>query len=214
MPLRAVILDFDGIVLESNQLKTLAFERIFGRFPDHAVHMLGYHHDHVSESRFKKFEYLVTHRLGRPSGDPLVAELAQAFSDEMMELIEQCPMVAGAAEFLEYVSRRVPIYLASMTPHAELERILDGRGLAKWFTAVYGCPPWTKRAAIQEVIGRYGSVGGLLFVGDSAGDQSAARDMGIEFLARDSGLSFEDPQPQTFPDMGAVLAAIETRFSI
>ncbi len=212
-PLRAVILDFDGVLIESNGLKTQAFERVFARFPEHAEHMVAYHHAHVPKSRFAKFAYLATERLGRPANDPVIAELAAAFSMEMMRLIEGCPLVPGAAEFLSTVGARVPLYLASMTPQEELLRILDHRGLAAAFAGVYGCPPWPKAEAIRQILALICTSDGVLFVGDSAGDQKAARETGVEFLARDSGLPFDPPMPRTFPDMHGVLGAIADRLS-
>ncbi len=212
--LRAVILDFDGVIIESNGLKTAAFERVFARFPEHAEAMVAYHHAHVSESRFVKFAYLTTELLGRPAGDPLIAQLGEIFSAEITRLIDECPMVPGAARFLEAVGGCVPLYLASMTPQDELLDILERRRLRSAFAAVYGCPPWPKPRAIHEVLTLIGTSDGVLFIGDSAGDQRAGRENGVEFLARDSGLPFDDPAPRTFADMHGVLAAIAGRLPV
>ena len=45
--LKILILDFDGVVIESNAVKTDAFDHVFGRFPDHAAAMMAYHHSNV-----------------------------------------------------------------------------------------------------------------------------------------------------------------------
>jgi beta-phosphoglucomutase-like phosphatase (HAD superfamily) len=52
--LRVLILDFDGVVIESNDVKKEAFQRVFARFPEHAEAMMAFHHAHVSLSRFAK----------------------------------------------------------------------------------------------------------------------------------------------------------------
>jgi phosphoglycolate phosphatase-like HAD superfamily hydrolase len=209
--LRALILDFDGVILESNNLKTAAFEHVFARFPEHAAAMMAWHHAHVSESRFVKFTHLVTERLGRPAGDPLIAELGDLFSAEMQRQIASCPLVPGADEFLRTVHGRLPVFLASVTPQGELNAILDARGLARFFTGVYGCPPWTKPGAVAEIVSALDSPEGVLLIGDSAGDQRAAAGNGVEFLGRDSGLPFDDPRPPTFPDMIAMTRAVAPR---
>jgi phosphoglycolate phosphatase-like HAD superfamily hydrolase len=211
MRLRALVLDFDGVILESNDLKTGAFEHVFGRFPDHAAAMMAYHHAHVSDSRFSKFRHLVVERLGRPADDPLIGELASAFSAEMLRRMETCAAVPGAQVFLAAVRRRLPVFLASVTPQHELETILERRGLSSAFTRVYGCPPWTKARALADIVTSIGGPEHTLLVGDSAGDQRTAREAAVEFIARDSGLSFDDPQPPTFPDMTSLLAAISAR---
>jgi phosphoglycolate phosphatase-like HAD superfamily hydrolase len=204
--IRMVILDFDGVIVESNDIKTRAFEHVFSRFPEHADVMMAYHHAHVSVSRFDKFQYLVTERLGLPIDHPVMQELADAFSAETRRRVIACPMVPGAAEFLEHVTARVPVFLASVTPQADLEHILEARGLLSCFSAVYGCPPWTKARAIEHIIA--GDVDGVVFVGDSVGDQRAAQATGVAFVARDSGLPFDDPQPWSGRDLRDVLVRI------
>jgi len=209
--LRAIILDFDGVILESNHLKTAAFEAVFARFPEHAEAMMAYHRAHVSDSRFAKFAHLVTTRLGREAQDPLIGELADAFSAHMLASITVCPMVAGAQAFLDQVSSAVPVFLASVTPQVELDAILTRRGLDAYFTRVYGCPPWTKAGAIQNILGGLGGPDGVVFIGDSAGDQRAAHETRVEFLARDSGLPFDEPRPRSFTDMAQIAAALTSR---
>jgi phosphoglycolate phosphatase len=210
-PLRAVVLDFDGVIIESNALKTEAFAAVFGRFPEHAAHMMAYHDAHVSDSRFTKFEYLVTERLGRPADDPMVGELAAQFSAALRRRILECPAVPGAAAFIGAVSARLPVFLASVTPQDELEAIVSARGWTGSFASIYGCPPWTKVSAVTDIVARLGGPAGVLFVGDSAGDQRAARDTGVEFLARDSGLPFDEPPPDAVSDMTAALARVAPR---
>lgn len=209
--LRGIVSDFDGVILESNDLKTRAFEAVFAPFPEHADAMMAHHHTHVSDSRFVKFRHFVTARLGRPDDDPIVGELAAAFSSEMLRQIDACPLVPGALAFLERAHASVPVFLASVTPQEELEVILERRGLARYFTRVYGCPPWSKVAALGEIVRTLGGPDGLLFIGDSAGDQRAALASGVEFLARDSGLPFDTPRPRAFPDLVHLADAIDAR---
>jgi phosphoglycolate phosphatase-like HAD superfamily hydrolase len=208
---QALILDFDGVVIESNALKTEAFQAVFARFPEHVSEMMAYHHAHVSASRYDKFRYLVTEKLRRAPDDALVEQLASAFSRETLRRLENCPWVPGAEAFLERVRGRLPVYLASMTPQQDLDVLLERRGLAGVFTAVYGCPPWTKERAIHDIVGGNGAPTDVLFIGDSAGDQRAAERTGVAFIARDSGQPFDDPPPVRYPDLNGIAAAVADR---
>lgn len=208
---RVLVLDFDGVLLESNDLKTRAFAAVFARFPDYHAEMMAFHHANVSASRYDKFRHLVTDRLGKPADDPLVDDLAASFSEAMRRHLALCEWVPGAEEFLRRIRGRLPIYLASMTPQQELDEVVARRGIAGLFTALYGCPPWSKAQALADIVGREGGPRGVLFIGDSAGDQRAAQHAGIEFVARDSGLPFDEPQPRTFPDLTAIGAALGDR---
>lgn len=209
--LRALILDFDGVVLESNGLKTEVFREVFARFPEHAEYMMEWHDAHISLSRYAKFEHLVFLRLGRPGDRALVEELAAEFSRRIFERVCTCPEVPGAVAFLEHGAARVPIHLASVTPEPELRSILDRRGLRRYFTSIFGCPPWTKPAAVASIVGTYGGPHGLAFIGDSPGDRAAADSAGVEFIGRDSGIPY-DPMPSSlYRDMTAVAAAVFPR---
>ena len=211
--LRVVILDFDGVVLESNAVKTEAFRSVFARFPEHADAMMDFHFAHVSLSRFAKFDHLLE-RMGRAGDEALKTDLASDFSRRTLEGILSVPFVAGAEAFLRAMTPRVPVYLASVTPADDLTLILERRGLSHWFRGVYACPPWTKPDAIRDVLARESTEPAqALLVGDSAGDQSAAMQTGVQFVARDSGLGFDAPQPVTFPDLFGVAEFVGKRLA-
>jgi phosphoglycolate phosphatase-like HAD superfamily hydrolase len=211
-PIELLVLDFDGVLVESNGIKTAAFRDVFARFPEHQSRMLAFHEEHVSLSRYAKFEYLVGTLLGRPGDDALVAELAADFSRRVVERVATCVEVPGAHEFLAEFAARVPTYLASVTPDAELREILDRRGLRRWFADVFGFPPQSKRAAVESVIERHGvDRAHVMLIGDSQGDLEVAREAGVQFIARNSGLPFDEPGLQTYPDLYAIADIVRQR---
>ena len=209
-PLCAVIFDFDGVILDSNALKTEAFREIFARYPAHAEAMMAFHESHVSHSRYVKFAHLVEDLLGRRGDRALVNHLADEFSDLLRERMDACPFVPGAREWLDELQPRLPLYLASVTPEPELLRLLGVRGLRPYFTRVYGCPPWTKPDAVGAIVREHGGPEGIVLIGDSAGDQRSAAAHGVEFVARDSGLPFDPPIDST-PDISTIAARLRSR---
>ena len=208
-PLRVIIMDFDGVVIESNAVKTEAFQKVFSRFPEYTHVMMDFHSAHVSVSRFVKFEHLMG-LMGKSSDTELMGTIAADFSNRVVQGILDVPLVPGAETFLTKVTQRVPVYLASVTPAEELALVLARRGLTRWFRRVYGCPPWTKPDAIRDVVVREGILPqDVLLIGDSAGDQRAAQEIGVRFLARDSGLIFHEPAPLCFADLNEIGAYLE-----
>lgn len=202
--LRVLVLDFDGVVIESNAVKTEAFQHVFSRFPEHVDAMMAFHHTHVSLSRFAKFEHLLA-TLGKTDDVALQADISSDFSKRVLDRMMAVPLVPGAEAFLRRFTPRLPVYLASVTPEAELGQILAKRGLSHWFKDVYGCPPWTKPNAIRDVLSRERVMpDDALLIGDSAGDQRAAQTTGVNFLARDSGLGFDSPPPLRFADLNEI----------
>jgi phosphoglycolate phosphatase-like HAD superfamily hydrolase len=208
-----LILDFDGVIIESNSVKTEAFRHVFGSFPEYAQTMMDFHHAHISLSRFGKFEHMLK-LMGRTGDTALMAEIATKFSNYMLENLTYVFFVPGAEAFLEKMHARHPLYLISVTPAEELDTILSQRGLKRWFRDVYGCPPWTKPDAIRDVLAREAAApGDAILIGDSAGDQRAAQMVGLRFLARNSGLKFDDPQPLTFADLNEISDFMENVFT-
>lgn len=210
--IRAIILDFDGVVVESNEIKTAAFDAIFSRFPGQHAAMMDFHRRNVAVSRAAKFRFLACELLGRSASDPIVEELSAEFSSRVSDAIARCPLVRGAHEFLTEFAGTVPLYLASVTPEPELREILRARRLDRYFVDVFGEPPTPKTAAVRAVLKRERlRARRALLVGDSPGDLEVARSTGVQFLGRDSGLSFDPPAPTLLPDMWAVAAAVRNR---
>ncbi len=199
-----IILDFDGVVIESNNIKTKAFEKVFSKFPEYKDVMMQFHYENISLSRVEKFDYLVS-LMGKCADSKLKVDIADNFSRYVLEDILTVPLVKGAERFLKTFKGRIPIYLASVTPAKELEDILEKRNLLHWFDGVYGCPPWTKVNAIRDILLQksINSNNGLL-IGDSAGDQRAAIEADVQFIARDSGLKFDMPPKLLFVDLNEI----------
>jgi phosphoglycolate phosphatase len=210
-PVRALILDFDGVILDSNALKTEAFRVVFSRFPDHAEAMMAYHERYVSRSRYDKFTYLVE-LLGRVGDRAMIDQLADDYAAVLSDRMDACAFVPGAREFLDEASAHAPLFLASVTPEPELLRLLDVHRLRHYFVRVFGCPPWTKPGAVAAIVQEVGGPQGLALVGDSAGDQQAAASHGVEFIARDSGLAF-DPPIEAIRDLSALASLLRSRYA-
>jgi len=199
-----LILDFDGVVIESNDIKTQAFEKVFSLFPQYKDAMMQFHYENVSVSRIEKFDYLAA-LMGRRADSKLKIEMSDNFSEYVLEGILRVPLVKGAERFLKMAKGQLPLYLASVTPANELNHILEKRGLLHWFDGVYGCPPWTKANAIRDILSTKSILpGNSLLIGDSAGDQRAALETGVQFIARDSGLKFDERPPLIFLDMNEI----------
>ncbi|MEO7775010.1 MAG: HAD hydrolase-like protein [Steroidobacteraceae bacterium] len=207
--LRVLILDFDGVVVESNDIKTAAFRTLFARYPEQQAAMMQFHFENVSLTRFAKFEHLLQ-LLGRQSDAALRANLSAEFSRLTLEQVVQAQNVAGAPQLLQSIAPRLPLYLASVTPQTDLELVLQRRDQRRWFKDCFGCPPWSKPDAIREILRREQcEADEALLIGDSAGDQRSAREAGVRFLGRDSGLAFDAPRPRTVPDLNAALDVVE-----
>jgi phosphoglycolate phosphatase len=189
--LKAIILDFDGTIVESVGIKDKAFKALFAAYPDDLDEIMRYHLSHNATIRFEKFRHIHEHILQLPFSREVEERLGQRFSEITLSRIVECPTVAGAREFLDHFNRHIPLFLASVSPSVDLGWILEQRDLKKFFKRIYAYP-WQKTAAIKDVMQREAiSASELLFIGDSPEDLEAARDAGVIFIGRQSG-KFQD----------------------
>lgn len=210
--IRAIILDFDGVLAESNEEKLRAFEDLFALYPPYRDAMMDYHLDNYSWPRMSKFEHYVYELVGQPGNVEMVQTMACQFSEFVVRRVVACPDVPGTREFLTEFSQQVPLYISSVTPQGELREIARARGIDSFFVEIFGDPPCPKPDAIRAVLAREKlSPSEVLFVGDSASDYRAARGAGLEFIGRDSGLPFDDAEITLYHDLYEIADVVRQR---
>lgn len=199
---RAVVLDFDGVVLDSVGVKTDAFRRLFEpEGPAACTRVVAYHEANGGLSRFEKFRWAYREVLRRPLTPEAEAALGERFNSLVEEAVLAAPLIPGAEAFLETWSARLPLFVASGTPEEELQRIALRRGLSRHFRAVRGSPD-RKADILRECARGLGlAPADLAMVGDAVNDLEAARAAGTAFV----GVAARDGR-HAFPPGTAVLA--------
>jgi len=201
----AVLFDFDGVILDSVDVKTRAFARMFAEYgPEIERQVVAYHLEHGGVSRFEKFRYYYEQLLGRPINDAQVNELAGRFSALVLAQVLSSPFMPGARETLGRLKQAgVPAHVVSGTPHDEINHIVRALGLADFFEDILGSPR-QKHDLIAELLMRHRySAGHCLYVGDALSDYHAAQRAGVCFLGivKDKDRS---PFPPGTPVSGSV----------
>jgi len=181
---RTVILDFDGVVLESVSVKTEAFRTLFSSEPDHVDEIVDFHIKNGGMSRFEKFRYIYKHFLHRELDEPTFNRLSERFAGLVYNGVVRAPFVPGADKFLENFSKKLPLHIVSATPEEELVKIIRERKLSPYFQQVYGAPR-QKAECIWNILATSGfPAHQALFVGDALNDLKAARAAGVKFVGR------------------------------
>jgi HAD superfamily hydrolase (TIGR01549 family) len=197
--LKAIVFDFDGVILESNDIKTRAFRDLFSAWPEHVEAMVRYHLDHRAISRFEKFKVFLTDYLKQPASEAELQRMGNEFSRLVFEAVVQCPFVPGAFEFLERFSRSHVLYVASGTPEDELRQIVALRDLNRFFRGVYGSPR-KKAVIIADIVQQDGyDPAEVLFIGDALEDYRGARAAAVHFVGRKA-----PGYDGTFPEEGTL----------
>lgn len=213
-PCHAFIFDFDGVLADSVEVKTRAFEALYAPHgPEVAAAVVRHHREHGGMPRREKFRHYEAALLQSPAGEAKLDRLCEAFSRLVLDGVVAAPEIPGATDFLRRWHGRVPLFVDSATPDAELAEILKRRGLDAYFEAVYG-----SNRSKAENLAAILAAGGFapektLFFGDALSDHAAAQSCGAQFLGivRDEGspLLRLDPPPPRCRDFIEAAALLE-----
>ena len=146
---KAIFFDFDGVILESSEIKTEAFSDLFAEFPDKQEEIVNYHIKNAGISRYVKFKYFYNELLGQELSSEKEKELASKFSEIVFNKVMAAPFVSGAKEFLEENHQTYKFFVVSGTPQEELDLIVKNRGLQNFFLEVRGTPQ-SKQEIIED----------------------------------------------------------------
>jgi len=182
--IRAIFLDFDGVILESVDVKTEAFALLFKDFPEHVDQIVRYHLDNTGVSRFDKFRYIYRNILKKELSDEKFIELCDAFEKLVFQKVIACDYVTGIQTFIHKYNRTYDLFIVSATPHEEIRLITKHLNLWPYFKRVLGSPK-PKGHWVKEIMekSRY-KAEECVFIGDALSDYEAANLNGIQFIGR------------------------------
>jgi phosphoglycolate phosphatase-like HAD superfamily hydrolase len=190
--LKIICLDFDGVVVDSNSIKSEAFIEIFEPYQDKIIEIKKFQQKNESLSRFIKFEHIAKNILMLEMPEKIISEWLKIYSNLTIEKVSRCNEINGALDFINYFKKLVPIYLISATPLDDLNIIINKRGYSDLFKKIYGSP-LKKQDALKEIINsEHINHTDIIFIGDSQSDLIAANEVNICFYVFNSGRKFEN----------------------
>ena len=182
MALKCLVFDCDGVILDSVPVKTKAFGRLVEDYgPEARDPFVMYHTVHGGVSRYLKFAWFFREYLHREISPEESAEWGKKFEALALDEVLKCDLIPGALETLQKWHGKLPMYICTGAPQAEVSKILTERGLQKYFTAIYGSPP-VKSILLKNIISAASVLPEeTLMVGDASTDRDAAQDNDCQF---------------------------------
>src|SRR4030066_2142162 len=100
--IKAIFFDFDGVIVESVDIKTNAFAKLFEHEGNKIVNeVIGYHLNNMGVSRYEKIRFIYNDILHRVLNETEFKALCDKFAELVVDGVIMAPYVKGALEFLE-----------------------------------------------------------------------------------------------------------------
>ena len=87
-PVKAIVLDCDGVILESNDVKAQTLRRLFGDYPEHGEAIVDLHRNHGGLPRHEKLRIICEEIVGIPVDEDGIRRL----SEECGRLVDDAMM--------------------------------------------------------------------------------------------------------------------------
>lgn len=178
---QTLVFDCDGVVLNSNKVKTDAFYKAALPYGELAAQQLvDYHIARGGISRYKKFEWFLTEAVMGRSG-PGMEMLLESYAAEVRKRLSSCEIAEGLFE-LRSKTEHTNWLIVSGGDQQELREIFAERGLAVLFDGgIFGSPE-----SKDVILNREKAKGNIkepaLFLGDSRYDHLAASAANLDFI--------------------------------
>lgn len=187
---KSIVFDCDGVVLDSNIVKTEAYFRTaknLGATDEQAQALVDYHVKLGGISRYHKFDYYLREILHAPVSQQAIQDLLDEFSRQLEVGLMECAMAEGLLE-LKKNTLGSNWFILSGGDQQELRSLFDKRMLSNgekletlFDGGIFGSPDNK-----DEVLAREKANGNIklpaLFLGDSKYDFEAADRAGLDFV--------------------------------
>ena len=185
MTISAILFDFDGTLVESLDVKIIAFASLYRSYGEDVERAAVQHYrEHSGVSRLKRIRHCHEQILGETPSNAQIDALGDTFGTMVEDKVVASQWVPGAREVLDAYHGLLPLFIASATPQEELERIIEKRRMGRYFDAIFGSPP-DKTDIIRTIIATHQlEPAAVMMIGDGRADYDAAVANGVRFVGR------------------------------
>lgn len=177
-----IAFDCDGVILDSNKVKTDAFYHAMEPLSkEAAIAIRDYHVKNGGISRFKKFEWAIKQYLNDLEYQTTYERLLDSYAKEVESGLLNC-QINPALDALKESTQHANWLVVSGGAQVELRDVFERRNLTQFFSeGIYGSPDSKDVIFSREL--SLGTISGKsLFIGDSKYDYISSNRAGLDFV--------------------------------
>lgn len=184
MKITTIFWDFDGVILDSMNVRDWGFKEIFKNFSKPQVEeLIRYHRINGGLSRYVKISYFYESILGKSITQEQVSEYANRFSLLMKsELTNKKNLIMDSVNFIKENHKNYCFHIVSGSDQTELRYLCAELGVSEFFLSIHGSPT-PKTQLVQNLLDNHGyDRESSILIGDSLNDYDAAKINKITFF--------------------------------
>ena len=178
-----IIFDCDGVILDSNKIKTDAFIKLFENYPNSKIRQLiNYHKKYGGVSRYKKISYFYNVLLKKNISEIDINLLAKKYSEISLDKLKKSNFIPGLLDLLIFLKKnKKNIFVVSGSDEKDLKKILYHKKINQYFNNIKGSPK-NKSDNLIELMPELTERKKSVYIGDSEYDFKVSKKLGFEFI--------------------------------
>lgn len=181
---KVILWDFDGVILDSMEIRDWGFREIFKDFPsDKRELLIEYHRENGGLSRFVKIKHFYENILKQSITEKEIQLYAKKFSDLMIvALVNPQNLIQETVDFIRSFHDQYRFHIVSGSAQDELRFLCKELGIDIYFHSVYGSPTPKINLVAQVLTENSYEKENCCLIGDSFNDFEAAQANAIRFF--------------------------------
>lgn len=178
-----VLWDFDGVLVDSMEIRDQGFEIVLASHPKEEVtQLMKFHRANGGLSRYVKFRYFFEEIKKQAITDEQLQSYADQFSKVMLErMLNNELLISDAIEFVKTQHQNYKMHIVSGSDQTELRKICQSLGIEVYFKSIHGSPTPKTQLVKQVLQNNSYDPDKTILIGDSINDYDAAVDNGVAF---------------------------------
>ena len=191
--IKAIFFDFDGVIMDTMELKADSYCYAFKPFQLSPAKIRDLQYLYAGLSRKRILRLIYEQLSGQKATDGVICELLARFAEHDEQSRSLMVPIPGSLTFLKAIYPHFYTAVVTGTPQSVIERTISYHHLTTYFDDVRGSPQ-SKQSIIEELLAVNDlTCGQCLLIGDGKTDQDAAEACSIRFVGFDRGKIILDP---------------------